>query len=89
MIKQTRFLRLCTDTAVITSSKAPEPIDEWDGTCPACGASNYHEIVTIVQHGFVEDDCLSVCACGACHESFHYYYQVEAAALDRVIANQH
>lgn len=86
MIKHTRFLRVCTDKTVITSSKAPEPLDEWDGTCPACGSSEYHEKLTIVQHGFQDDDCLSIIACERCHEAFHYYYQVQAAALDEVIA---
>lgn len=88
MIKHTRFLRLCTDKAVITSSKAPETIDEWDGTCPACGSADYREIVSIIQHGFELDDCVTVCQCGRCHEAFHYYYQVDAAALDTLIAVQ-
>lgn len=81
MIKHTRFLKLCTDTDVIQSSKAPEPIDEWDGSCPACGSTDYRERITIVQRGWDEDDCITVCQCQRCHEAFHYYYQVAAMNL--------
>jgi formate dehydrogenase maturation protein FdhE len=82
VIKTGKRVRLEIDGAIYTSQKAPEPIDEWDGTCPACGSARYAELITIVQHGFITDDCLTLVHCSSCYETFHYYYTVEAECLD-------
>lgn len=85
MFSKAKRLVLTVDGVPFVSTKAPEPIDEWDGSCPACGSTRYHETVTLIQHGFTEDDCLSIIHCEDCFEAFHYAYKVEAAALDAVI----
>lgn len=82
MIKIGKRVTLAIDDTVYTSNQAPAHIDDWDGTCPACGSANYAELVTIVQHGLFEDDCLTLVHCARCRETFHYHYMVEAASLD-------
>lgn len=81
MNKHVKFLSMRIDDRAIMSRLAPHPIDMWDGSCPACGSKRYQEILTIVQHGFDEDDCISICECATCHSAFHYHYQVEAASI--------
>jgi hypothetical protein len=82
MIKVSKFVKIAIDETIYSSSKAPETIDEWDGACPACGSGLYNEVVTVIQHGFELDACLTLVHCLNCFETFHYYYTVEAACLD-------
>lgn len=81
MIRHAKFISLRFDDRAIMSRLAPQSIDMWDGSCPACGSKRYFEIMTIVQSGFIEDDCISVCECRVCHSAFHYHYTVEAAGV--------
>lgn len=85
MIKIGKHITITVDGKPFTSTKAPEAIDEFDGHCPACGSSQYSELFTIVQHGFLEDECVTIMTCTKCFESFHYWYQVDAAEPCEVI----
>ena len=87
MLKYGKVVRIEVDNRVFISRKAPVHIDAFDGCCPACGSSRYAELLTIVQHGFEVDQCLTLVSCGACYETFHYGYEVSAAALDEVVKN--
>lgn len=80
-MKNLRTLTVSLDGVVYRSSKAPETIDEMDGHCPVCGSDAYVEIVTVVQHGWLEDECVSVLSCGDCYESFHYQYKIDSPGL--------
>lgn len=80
-MKKIRELTINIDNVVYRSSSAPEPIDEMDGHCPACGSDAFVEIVTIVQHGWIEDECITVLSCGDCYESFHYQYNVDSPGV--------
>lgn len=82
MIKFAKTVRIEVDNKLYWSHKAPEPIDEFDGHCPACGSDQYSELITLVQHGFIQDDCVTLITCAKCFETFHYYYQVDPACLD-------
>lgn len=77
-MKHIMQLTVRIDEVVYRSHLAPEPIDEMDGHCPACGGEAYVEIITVVQHGFAVDDCLTVLSCGDCYESFHYQFQIDS-----------
>lgn len=78
MVKHAKRIVVSVDGKAYTSTKAPECIDEFDGQCPACGSDQYSELFTIVQHGFLVDDCCTIMTCAKCFESFHYWYEVEA-----------
>jgi len=80
-MKHVKLLTIKVDGVVFHSTAAPEPVDEMDGHCPACGSEAFHEIVTIIQHGFAEDDCITVISCGDCYESFHYQYKIDSPAM--------
>lgn len=88
MLKVGKHIRIEIGGVLYTSDKAPEPIDEWDGTCPACGSGRYAELMTIVQHGLFVDDCVTLIHCYTCYQTFHYFYTVEAACLDECRPSQ-
>lgn len=85
MIKHGKRIVVSVDGKAYTSTKAPDTIDEFDGHCPACGSAQYSELFTIVQHGFMTDDCVTIMTCTKCFESFHYWYEVEAQEPAEVI----
>lgn len=85
MIKTGKKITVTVDGKVYTSTKAPECIDEFDGHCPACGSDQYSELYTIVQHGFLIDECVTLVTCAKCFETFHYWYEVEAPEPTEVI----
>lgn len=87
MFSKSKRIVIKVDQVVYSSTKAPDSIDQWDGCCPACGSSKYEEVVTLVQHGFLQDDCLTLVTCKACYNTFHYHYEVGAACLDECRAN--
>lgn len=87
MKRDYKTLRLQFDGTVYQSRLAPTDVDSWDGTCPACGGSRYYEVCTVVQSGFIQDSCTTLCHCATCHETFHYNYCVEAAIADNVELN--
>jgi len=78
MKHQPRKLKIAIDNKPYTSNLAPEPIDDFDGHCSACGSENYTELMTIVQRGFELDDCITLMTCADCFETFHYCYQVDS-----------
>lgn len=80
-MKRIKELTINIDKVVYKSNAAPEPIDEFDGHCPACGSDAFVETVTICQHGFLEDECLTVLSCGDCYESFHYQYKIDSPGV--------
>lgn len=86
MIKIGKHITITIDGKPYTSIKAPESIDEFDGHCSACGSNQYSELFTIVQHGFMTDECVTIMTCAKCFENFHYWYEVEAPESCEVIA---
>lgn len=87
MLKRSKTIRVEVDNHVFLSHQAPDPIDEFDGSCPCCGSSRYEELLTITQHGFEVDQCVTLVSCRTCYETFHYVYEMPAVALDEVTNN--
>ena len=79
MTKKSDYLTVGVGDKVYRSRPSPEPDGVADNNldCPACGSARYEHVVTVVQHGFVVDDCLSLVHCRSCGETFHYRYTVE------------
>lgn len=78
MNRQAKRLFLTIDDERYVSYKAPEGALESDLTCPACGSSQYRHKVTLVQHGFIDDNCCSIIGCDRCGAMFHYIYSIES-----------
>lgn len=80
-MKTPKVMQVKIDGVVYTSTVAPETMDDMDGCCPACGSNQYHEIMTLIQHGFIVDDCISLLTCDKCYETFHYLYTIQTSGL--------
>lgn len=59
------------------SSLSPVAIDNLHN-CVNCGNETIIEIVTITQHGILDDRVTSVFGCPNCRQYFHCVYMVEA-----------
>ncbi len=77
-MKRLKTLTMRADEHVIHSELSPEPIDEFDGSCPLCHSPYFYEVLTIVQHGFGIDQCCTVMCCDACGEALHYQYEIDS-----------
>lgn len=78
MNKGQKWLKVTIQGQCYDSFKAPDQSMQGDLSCPACGSSAYRHLVTLVQHGFTEDNCVSIVGCDRCGAKFHYIYTVES-----------
>ena len=80
-MKTPKVIQVKIDGIIYSSTIAPETFDVMDGTCPACGAAEYHEIMTLIQHGFTIDVYITLMTCRKCFESFHYVYEFQSPII--------
>lgn len=78
MISNPKVLKITIQGERFVSFKAPDQSMTGDLTCPACGSSAYRHLVTLVQHGFTDDNCCSIVGCDRCGAKFHYIFTVES-----------
>lgn len=77
MNKKQKWMKVTIQGERYDSYLAPDQSLQGDLSCPACGSSAYVHKVTLVQHGFSDDNCCTICGCERCGANFHYLYSVE------------
>lgn len=78
-MKTAKVLNLFLDGRVFHTTRVRVPDDGSDIRCPACYFGKFRDLVTITQHGFSEDDCLSIIQCGNCGNEYHVQYTISAS----------
>lgn len=78
MTNKPKRLAISFDGKPYVSYAAPVSVEATDLSCPACGSTAYRHRYTLVQHGFTDDNCLSIVGCDRCGALFHYSYTVES-----------
>lgn len=85
-MKTIKLLLFTIDGTAIHSTRIELPEKEGiadDPVCPACLKHDWRDLYTITQHGFTEDECISILQCKDCGNMYHVQYVV---SLDSPVA---